>query len=74
LKKLSAEIKRYGGTITLSEGHRLILEYRKAGAAPALTQILLKRQKVVDLTLEKTDIDTIVTRIYRKPAGEKMKP
>jgi ABC-2 type transport system ATP-binding protein len=74
LKKLSAEIKRYGGSITLSEGHRLILEYRKAGAAPALTQILLKRQKVVDLTLEKTDIDTIVTRIYRKPAGEKMKP
>jgi len=50
------------------------LEYREAGAAPALTQILLKRQKVVDLTLEKTDIDTIVTRIYRKPAGEKMKP
>jgi ABC-2 type transport system ATP-binding protein len=74
LKKLSAEIKRYGGAITLSEGHRLILEYREAGAAPALTQILLKRQKVVDLTLEKTDIDTIVTRIYRKPAGEKMKP
>jgi ABC-type uncharacterized transport system ATPase subunit len=42
------------------------VEYSKTGAAPALTQILLKRQKVADLTLEKTDIETIVTRIYRQ--------
>jgi ABC-2 type transport system ATP-binding protein len=74
LRKLSAEIKRYGCKIIVSEDRRLVLEYRKAGATPVLTQILLKRQKVVDLTLEKTDIETIVTRIYRKPTGEKMKP
>jgi len=67
LKKLAAEMKRHGGKIIASEGHRLVVEYRKSGAAPALTQILLKRQKVADLTLEKTDIETIVTRIYRKP-------
>ena len=74
IKKLSAEIKRYGGKVAISEGHRLVLEYRKEGAAPALTQILLKRHKVADLTLEKTDIETIVTKIYRKPIADKMKP
>ncbi|HTA75781.1 MAG TPA: ATP-binding cassette domain-containing protein [bacterium] len=73
IKKLSAEIKRYGGKVALSEGRRLVLEYRKEGAAPALTQILLKRQKVADLALEKTDIETIVTKIYRKPLADKMK-
>lgn len=66
LKKLSVELKRHGGKILESEGHRISVEYRKTGAAPALTQILLKRQKVADLTLEKTDIETIVTRIYRQ--------
>jgi ABC-2 type transport system ATP-binding protein len=74
IKKLSAEIKRYGGKVALSDGRRLVLEYRKEGAAPALTQILLKRQKVADLALEKTDIETIVTKIYRKPLADKIKP
>ncbi len=72
IKKFSAEIKRHGGKVVVSEGHKLVIEYRKEGSAPALTQILLKRQKVADLTLEKTDIETIVTRIYRKPVGAKM--
>jgi hypothetical protein len=31
----------------------------------------LKRQRVADLTLEKTDIETIVTRIYRRPSPGK---
>lgn len=71
LKRLGAEMRKHGGKIIVSDGHRMIVEYRKPGAAPALTQILLKRQKVVDLALEKTDIETIVTRIYRKPIGTK---
>ncbi len=71
LKKMGAEVKRHGGKIVASEGHRLIVEYRKEGAAPALTQIILKRQKVADLTLEKTDIETIVTRIYRRKPDKK---
>ncbi|HVZ80446.1 MAG TPA: ATP-binding cassette domain-containing protein [bacterium] len=66
LKKLTAEMKRHGGKVLEAEGHRLVVEYRKAGAAPALTQALLRGPKVADLTLEKTDIETIVTRIYRQ--------
>ena len=73
LKKIASEMKRHGGKIVSSEGHKLIVEYRKEGAAPALTQILLKRQKVADLTLEKADIETIVTRIYRRPMTSKGK-
>lgn len=69
LKKLSAEMKKCGGIVT-GEGHKLIVSYRKEGSAPVLTQLLLKRQKVADLALEKTDIETIVTRIYRKKPGK----
>ncbi|HUO58229.1 MAG TPA: ATP-binding cassette domain-containing protein [bacterium] len=73
LKKLGMEVRKHGGKVVGSEGHRLVVEYRKEGAAPALTQIILKSQKVADLTLEKTDIETIVTRIYRRPLGSKGK-
>ncbi len=45
LKKIASEIKKHGGKIVSSEGHKLIVEYRKEGAAPALTQILLKTAK-----------------------------
>lgn len=69
LRAFSREVRRYGGRVLQSEGHRLVIEYHRPGAAPSLTQILLKRQKVADLTLEKTDIETIVTRIYRKKPG-----
>jgi len=70
LAKLSKEMKKYGGTVSGMDGHKVVVTYRKEGSAPALTQILLKRQKVVDLALEKTDIETIVTRIYRKKPGK----
>jgi hypothetical protein len=49
----------------------VVVEHGEEGAAPALTQLLLSRLPVVDLNLEKTDIETIVTRIYRQPTGEK---
>lgn len=63
---LLAEITRLGGTLKLAEGHRIVVEHKEEGAAPALTQLLLSRLQVVDLNLEKTDIETIVTRIYRQ--------
>jgi viologen exporter family transport system ATP-binding protein len=71
LGKFKAEMGRKGGKLLASEGHRLVVEYRRPGAAPALTQLLLKRLKVADLALEKPDIETIVTRIYRRKPGDK---
>ena len=67
---LSHEIQKLGGSLKECEGHRVVVEHGEEGAAPALTQLLLSRLPVVDLNLEKTDIETIVTRIYRQPVGK----
>lgn len=64
---LSKEVERLGGSLKECEGYRVVVEHREEGAAPPLTQLLLSRLQVVDLNLEKTDIETIVTRIYRQP-------
>ena len=64
---LANEIEKLGGILKEAEGHRIVVEHRDEGSAPALTQFLLSRLQVVDLNLEKTDIETIVTRIYRQP-------
>ncbi len=68
--KLAAEMEKLGGIIKEYEGHRIVVEHREEGAAPALTQFLLSHLLVVDLNLEKTDIETIVTRIYRQPVKD----
>ncbi len=70
VRNLSKEIASLGGTLKEALGHRIIVEHKEETSVPALTQLLLSRLPVVDLNLEKTDIETIVTRIYRQPDGE----
>jgi len=72
--RITREVKARGGKVLSSSGHTLVVEYRKKGAAPALTQILLRRLPVADLNLEKPDIETIVTRLYRKASGGEHRP
>jgi ABC-2 type transport system ATP-binding protein len=67
---LSGELQALGGSLKEAEGHHVVVEHQDEGAAPALTQLLLSRLPVVDLNLEKTDIETIVTRIYRQPTDK----
>jgi ABC-2 type transport system ATP-binding protein len=64
--RIAREVRRHGARVTVSEGHRLVVEYKREGATPALTQVLLRRLKVADINLEKPDIETIVARLYRK--------
>lgn len=68
-KTLASALHRWGARVREASGHRLVVEYRREGASPALTQFLLRRLPVADLTLEKTDIETIVTRLYRNKPG-----
>jgi ABC-2 type transport system ATP-binding protein len=68
---LSQELEKLGGKLKEAEGHRVVVEHSDESAAPVLVQFLLGRLPVVDLNLEKTDIETIVTRIYRQPDGTK---
>ncbi len=67
---LTEEIRKLGGSLKEAQGHRVIVEHHDESLAPVLTQFLLTRYQVVDLNLEKTDIETIVMRIYRQPDQE----
>jgi ABC-2 type transport system ATP-binding protein len=67
---LTDEIRKLGGSLKEAQGHRVIVEHHDESLAPVLTQFLLTRYQVVDLNLEKTDIETIVMRIYRQPDQE----
>lgn len=64
---LSQAVGKAGGKVIEAAGHRVVVEYHEEGAAPALIQLILQQLHVVDINLEKTDIETIVTRIYRQP-------
>jgi ABC-2 type transport system ATP-binding protein len=70
LDRLKKEVTALGGKVTEAEGHRIVVEHGEESAAPALIQLLLQRLPVVDINLEKTDIETIVTRIYRPSESE----
>jgi len=69
LKRFKSEVSRLGGHVVASEDRRVAVEYMREGATPRLTQLLLKRLSVVDLALEKTDIERIVARLYRRQTG-----
>jgi ABC-2 type transport system ATP-binding protein len=70
IQDLTKKIARWGGTLKEAEGHRIIVEYKDETSTPALTQLLLTSYQVVNLNLEKPDIETIVTRIYRHDRRE----
>lgn len=66
VSELSPELMRLGGTLKEWAPHRLTVEYEREGAAPALTHLILSRLSVADILLEKADIESIVTGIYRR--------
>jgi ABC-2 type transport system ATP-binding protein len=66
--ELALALAPLGGELTEHRGHRVVVSYQREGAAPALTQCLLSRLPVSDIVLERADIDSVVARIYRRPA------
>jgi ABC-2 type transport system ATP-binding protein len=67
-QELSQELERLGGSLKEWAPHRLTVEYEREGVAPALTHLILSRLAVADILLEKADIESIVTGIYRRHA------
>jgi ABC-2 type transport system ATP-binding protein len=65
--ELERELRELGGSLEVTDGHRLRVEYEREGAAPGLAHLLLRRLPVADIVLEKADIESIVAGIYRKP-------
>ncbi|HWA71626.1 MAG TPA: ATP-binding cassette domain-containing protein [Polyangiaceae bacterium] len=68
VEQLSPELLRLGGTLKEWAPHRVTVEYEREGVAPALTHLMLSRLNVADILLEKADIESIVTGIYRRQA------
>jgi ABC-2 type transport system ATP-binding protein len=67
-RELSQELERLGGTLKEWAPHRVTVEYEREGVAPGLTHLILSRLAVADIVLEKADIESIVTGIYRRHA------
>lgn len=67
--ELARALAPLGGELTEHRGHRVVVSYQRAGAAPALTQCLLSRLPVSDIVLERADIDSVVAEIYRRPTA-----
>ena len=66
--RLGTEAARLGGNLVVAEGRRVVLEFSNEAETPAVTQALLQAVPVVDFSLEKTDIERIVARLYRNQA------
>jgi len=65
---LSASIRRSGGILRSWEPYRLVIEYGEKGVATRVLRGLLRSASPSDFVMERADIETIVRRLYRKPA------
>jgi ABC-2 type transport system ATP-binding protein len=60
------DLKALGAKAEWADGLLLKVSCGKPQTAPKVTGVLLKRLNVLDLTLHGADIESIVTRLYRK--------
>ena len=66
---LASTIRRSGGELRTWEPYRLVIEYREKGVATRIMRGLLRTANPSDFVMERADIETIVRRLYRKPAS-----
>jgi ABC-2 type transport system ATP-binding protein len=66
IQQLKPALAKLNAQLLEIEGKRLVFEYLSAKCTPELTKLLLKKLPVVDLSLEKPDIENLVTQIYKK--------
>ena len=69
-RSLASAIRRSGGVLQSWETHRLVIEYRGKGVATRIMRGLLRSANPSDFVMERADIETIVRRLYKKPAVE----
>ena len=63
--ELERELAREGAELTLAGSRRLSVSCSRSAVVPKLTAFLLARLRVRDLTLQGSEIEAIVTRLYR---------
>jgi ABC-2 type transport system ATP-binding protein len=64
-KELERELAREGAELTLAGSRRLTVSCTRSAVVPRLTALLLAKLRVRDLTLQGSEIEAIVTRLYR---------
>jgi ABC-2 type transport system ATP-binding protein len=71
---LERELAREGAELTLAGGRRLTVTCTRSAGVPKLTALLLGKLRVRDLTLQGSEIEAIVTRLYRtgKPSSPEL--
>jgi ABC-2 type transport system ATP-binding protein len=65
LAELTRECERLGVRVTVESSRRLRIDCSSGGTAVDVTRALLERFRVRDLTLQTSDIETVVAKLYR---------
>ncbi len=64
IASFTSDAKLAGGDVTLWQGKRLELTYQDKRAGKSLTELLLARLQVLDLSFEKPELEAIVRQLY----------
>lgn len=70
--QLGKALKPLGGRLLKAEAGRVTVAYEHASAVRRLTQRLLQRLPVADLAFEKTDMESIVRKIYSRQGAARV--
>jgi ABC-2 type transport system ATP-binding protein len=70
-KALGARISRLGGKLQRAAGIEVAVAYEKPAAVRGLTQLLVTKLEVADMAFEKSDMESIVRRIYGRPGARR---
>lgn len=65
-KAMTVTLKRLGGKVLPSGENQLIVAFERASAVHKLTQALVRSLDIADMTFEKTDLETVVRRLYAR--------
>jgi ABC-2 type transport system ATP-binding protein len=63
-KALGARLSRLGGRLLRTSGIEVAVAYERPEAVRGLTQVLVQKLEVADMAFEKSDMESIVRRIY----------
>lgn len=66
---LGRELKPLGGRLLRAEAGKVAVAYEQSSAVRRLTQRLVQRLDVADMAFEKTDMESIVRKIYGRQGG-----
>jgi ABC-2 type transport system ATP-binding protein len=68
---LKAQVRRLGGRLQRADGLEVAVAYESPVAVRRLTQLLVQRLEVADMAFEKSDMESIVRKIYGRQGSKR---